>query len=79
MIELFNTVVACPRITNSNGIENINLSDTSRVIDNYAQMTSGQGASGVGVIHRSDQFFISFVAEFCTRVESSYFFAVEAN
>ena len=79
MIELFNTVVACPRITNSNGIENINPSDTSRVIDNYAQMTSGQGASGVGDIHRSDQFFISFMAEFFARVESSYFFAVEAN
>ena len=79
MIELFNTVVACPRITNSNGIENINPLDTSRVIYNHAQMTSGQGASGVGVIHRSDQFFISFMAEFYARVESSYFFAVEAN
>ena len=79
MIELFNTVFACLRITNSNGIEKINLSDTSRVIDNYAQMTSGQGASGVGDIHRSDQFFISFMAEFFARAESSYFFAVEAN
>ena len=79
MIELFNTVVACPRITNSNGIENINPSDTSRVIDNYEQMASGQGASGVGDIHRSDQFSNSFLAEFCARVESSYFFAVEAN
>ena len=79
MIELFNTVVACLRITNSNSIENINPSDTSRVIDNYAQMTSGQGASGVGDIRRSDQFFFSFMAEFCARVESSYFFAVEAN
>ena len=79
MIELFNTVVACPRITNSNGIENINLSDTSRVIDNYAQTTSGQCASDVGDVHRSDQFFISFMAEFYARVESSYFYAVEAN
>ena len=79
MIELFNTVFACPRITNSNGIENINPSDTSRVIDNYAQMTSGKGASGVGDIHRSDQFFIFFMAEFCAHAESSYFYAVEAN
>ena len=79
MIELFNTVVACPQVTNSNGIENINPSDTSRVIDNYAQTASGQCASDVGDVHRSAQFFISFVAEFCARVESSYFYAVEAN
>ena len=79
MIELFNTVVACPRITNSNGIEKINPSDTSRFIGNYAQMTSGHGASGAGDIYRSDQFLISFMAESCARVESSYFYAVEAS
>lgn len=79
MIELFNNVVARPWITNSNGIENINPSDTSRVIDNYAQPTSGQGASGAGDIYRSGQFFTSFMAEFYAQVESLYFYAVEAN
>ena len=79
MIELFNSVVACPRTTISNGIEKINPSDTSRIIDNYAQTASGQCESDVGDVHRSDQFFISFLAEFYARVESSYFYVVEAN
>ena len=79
MIGLFNIVVACLSNTNVDGIENINPSDTSRVIDNYAQTASGQCASEVGDVHRLGQFFFSFLAESCVRVERSCFCAVETN